>query len=722
MSMIIKNGNTFHLQGRNISYIFTVSGSGDLLHYHFGGKLGDRDYSANVGNEFRKLICFDGDNALEGIYSETALREYPEYGHTDLRSPAYTVGNKYGNTITRLKYKSFEIIDNQVAHIEGMPSLFKGDKTAQTLEITLADESIGLEAVLSYTVFDKQDVILRSTRFVNKSDSDMTVESAYSVSVDFDKRDLDIVYFPGAWCREREFVRTPVPFGGKVEASNARGGSGHAMNPFIMLCSKDANEVHGEVYGFSLIYSGNHSSVAECDQYGNIRVRQGINPFGFEYKLSPEEVFYTPQSVLTYSSDGFGGLSREMHDIYRENLCLSKWASKDRPILINNWEGTYFNFNEEKILSMAKKAKEAGVELFVLDDGWFGKRNSNKSSLGDWYVNKDKLPSGIEGLAKKINDEGLAFGLWFEPEMANPDSDLYREHPDWIISVPNLTPALGRNQYMLDLSRDDVCEFIVKSVSDILSSAPIVYVKWDYNRMMADMPCKGYNHRYTLGLYKVLDALIRKFPDVLFEGCAAGGGRFDAGMLAYSPQIWTSDNTDAIARLKIQYSTSICYPLSTISAHITESPNHMVHRDTPLKTRADVALAGMFGYELDITKMTDDEISSVKEITELCKSVRTLVRTGDLYRLQSPYEGNYCSWQIVSKDKSEALVFGCRILNTTNTKESRLTLCGLSAEYEYTDTATGETYGGDELMARGITPDYEEIDFATFVKVLKITK
>ena len=689
-----------------------------MLHYHYGKKMADRDYIERLTLSEHGLVCCDENR----IFLELEAQEYPAYGYTDLRMPAFSVKNKFGNTVSRLVYKSYEIKENQVAYIEGMPSLFNGDKKADTLEITLADDAIGLEAVLSYTVFEEYDVILRSSRLINKAEETVTVEAAYSACLDLGKRDLDLVYFPGAWCREREFVRTEIRLGEKLDISNARGGSGHAMNPFAMVCSKNADERCGEVYGFSLIYSGNHSTAVECDQYGSIRVMQGINPFGFEAELKSGESFFTPQSVLCYSDCGFGGISRTMHDVYRNNLCKSKWANSDRPILINNWEGTYFDFTEEKLVAMAKKAKETGIELFVLDDGWFGKRNDDLSSLGDWFVNTEKLPSGITGLAEKINKEGLKFGLWFEPEMVNPDSELFRKHPDWAISVAERKPALGRNQLMLDLANDDVCEYIIKALSDILSTANVEYVKWDYNRMMTDMPFKGYNHKYILGLYKVLDTLLERFPDVLFEGCASGGGRFDAGMLAYSPQIWTSDNSDAVSRLKIQYSTSICYPLSTISAHVTASPNHQVGRMTSLKTRAEVAYAGIFGYELDITTMTDEEIETVKEQIEFYKSIRTLVRTGDFYRLQSPYDGNYCSWQIVSKDKKRAVLFGCRILNLANSEEAFLTMVGLDKDKEYKDAETGQCFGGDELMFKGIKPCYANEDFATFVKVFEVVE
>ncbi len=713
--MIIKNNNTFCLQGKSISYIMVINEAGDLIHYYFGSKIANRDYSKKLINCSFSWLS----NDENGVFLETASQEYPAYGYTDLRSPAYSVQNKHGNSVSRLVYKDYSIKENEVSFVEGMPSLFQGNKTAQTLEITLCDETIALEVVLSYTVFDEYDIILRSSRLLNQSEEDMIIDAAYSTSVDFEKRDLDLVYFPGAWCREREFVRTTINLGEKIDISNARGGSGHAMNPFIMLCDKNATEKHGGVYGFSLIYSGNHSSMVECDQYGNIRVKQGINPFGFEKVLESNQIFYTPQSVLCYSNNGFGGLSREMHDVYRNNLCKSKWTKMDRPILINNWEGTYFDFTEEKLVAMAKKANEVGIELFVLDDGWFGKRNDDTSSLGDWFVNHEKLPSGIKGLAERINNEGLKFGLWFEPEMVNPDSELYKKHPEWAISVPNRKPALCRNQLMLDLANEEVCEHIIQSISEILSTSSIAYVKWDYNRMMTDMPYKGYNHQYTLGLYKILDALTKKFPDVLFEGCAGGGGRFDSGILAYSPQIWTSDNSDAISRLKIQYSTSMCYPISSISAHVTASPNHQLGRITSLKTRAEVAYAGIFGYELDITTMSDEEIETVKEQIDFYKSIRSLVRTGDFYRLQNPYDSNYCSWQIVAKDKSETLVFGARILNLANSRDKNILLDGLDPDREYVDMETGVKFAGDELMHKGLTPIYENKDFSTFVIVLK---
>ena len=711
--MIIKNNNTFHLQGRNISYIMAVDSFGNLIHIHYGRKLHDKDYD-KTNTKYVNWAAYDENN----ITLENTQQEYPSYGHTDLRNPAYTVKIVDGNSISQLKYKDYTIKENYIPEIEGMPSLFIENKSAQTLEITLEDKISGVEVVLSYSVFDDYDVILRNTRIHNISDSTIEIDSAYSANLDIAKGNYDLIYFSGGWGREREFCRSEIQQGAKIDISNARGGSGHTLNPFIMVSEHNADEDKGNVYGFSLIYSGNHSSMIECDQYGNIRVQQGINPFMFKWTLEKGESFVTPQCVMCYSENGIGGLSRELNDVYRTNLCRSKWADKDRPILINNWEATYFDFDEDKLLSIAKRAKEAGVELFVLDDGWFGTRNDDFSGLGDWTVNYDKLPSGIDGLAKKINDIGLKFGLWFEPEMVNPDSDLYRAHPDWAISVPNRISSLSRNQLILDLSRDDVCDYIITAVSDVLKSANIEYVKWDMNRPMTDMPYEGYNHKYTLGFYKIMDAITGAFPNILFEGCSGGGGRFDAGVLAYMPQIWTSDNSDAAARLKIQYATSMGYPVSAISAHVTAVPNHQNGRITSLKMRADTAYAGVFGYELDITKMSDTELAEIKKQVETDKKLRTLMRTGDFYRILSPYETNYCSWEMVSKDKKEVFFYSAKIFSVANSHDIRIKLKGLDAEAKYMDTVTGEVYGGDELMYYGVEPKYDMHDFASYTMML----
>lgn len=706
--MIIQNGKTIHLQGKNISYIMLKGQDGDLLHFYFGKKLSDTDYS-QMTDQLNELWGFSTNSFQLDVYPQ----EYPSYGYSDLRNPAYQIVNQYQNAVSQLKVKEYIIHKNTTADIKGMPCLFKGDKAADTLEIVLYDKNINFEVRLYYTVFDEYDIIARNAVLINHAEDNIEIMSAYSASLDLPIGDYDMIHFAGSWGRERDIHRTPLKMGMKAEAENARGGSGHQVNPFVMIAESDADEIHGEVYGLSLIYSGNHSTVAKIDQFGYLRVQQGINPHQFRWTLKPQESFFTPQSVICYSDEGFGKLSREYHDVYRNNLMKSKWVHEKRPILINNWEGTYFNFTEEKLLSMAEKAKSAGLDLFVLDDGWFGKRNNDRSSLGDWTVNKEKLPSGIDGLARKINDIGLKFGLWFEPEMVSPDSDLYRQHPDWAVRVNERNPIEIRHQLLLDLSRDEVCEYVINAVSNVLKNANIGYVKWDMNRQITDMPYLGFNHAYTLGYYKVMSAVTNAFPDVLFEGCSAGGGRFDPGVLAYMPQIWTSDNSDAVARLKNQYSTSMCYPVSSISTHVTASPNHQCGRVTSLKTRGDVAYAGTFGYELDITKVTDEEFEEIKKQIDYSKHLQQLVTDGDFYRLISPYDGNYCSWEIVSKDKSKVFLFVCKVLSVAQTKNAKIKLHGLDPNKKYRNTATGNVYGGDMLMYCGIRINYKFEDFAT---------
>ena len=674
----------------------TVGEHNDLLHYYYGKKLADREYKAIAMKDENQCAFLP-----EGYTLENYRQEYPSYGYSDLKSPAYDVFNSDGNNISMLKVTDIKIKDG-VYNPCGLPHILQKDNTAQTSYITLCDEVINLEVTLIYTVFDEYDVIIRSAEFKNLSDKPIRIDRAYSSCLELYTEKRDVIYFPGSWARERYMERAEIRHGEKIDISNARGGSGHNMNPFAIVCNENANENYGEAIGFSLIYSGNHSTYIESDADLNLRIMQGINPQDFSYTLNPNENLETPQSVICYSLNGIGGVSRELNRLYRNNLCRSKW------------EATYFDFTEDKLVSLAKTAKETGIELFVLDDGWFGSRNDDFQGLGDWFVNKSKLPSGIDGLSQKINDVGLKFGIWIEPEMVNPNSDLFRAHPDWVIHVPNRQPTLSRNQLILDLTRKEVRDYIVKSISNILSQG-VSYVKWDMNRPMTDMPRPGYNYEYTLGYYDILDRLTKAFPHILFEGCASGGGRFDAGALHYVPQIWTSDNSDAVARLKIQYSTSIGYPLSSISAHVTASPNHQNGRITPLKTCADVAYAGMFGYELDITQMSNEDIEEIKKQISFYKSIRTLIRTADFYRLQSPYETNYCTWQAVSPDKNEAFVMSCKIETVRDKENNYIKLYGLDSSATYTDTLTGKTYYGDELLNRGIMFEYELKDFSTVI-------
>lgn len=714
--MIEKTDNIFKLTGKDISYIIEITPNGAPVNAYFGKKL--RTYNSNVQINKDSGWCI---HLPDGEIFDRTMTEYPSYGYADLHNPMYMVQGSDGSCVSHLVYKDYEIKDG-VCELDGMPYITVGEKNAQTLELTLRDDITGLEAVLSYVVFDEYNIIARSARLVNTASETMTIKSAYSGGFSLSCGGYDAIYFAGGWANERNMIRTEIKSGMKLNISNATGGSGHDINPFFMIADKSATEDFGNVYSMSLVYSGNHAGEIICDKYDNVRVMQGINPLGFEWELVGGASFETPQCVMGFSDVGIGGISRELSDLYRNNLCRSKFTHKERPILINNWEATYFDFNEDKLLKIAEKAKEAGIELFVLDDGWFGTRNDDLRGLGDWFVNREKLPSGIDGLAKKVNELGLKFGLWFEPEMVNPNSDLYRKHPEWAVSVSGRTPASVRHQYILDLSREDVCEYVIGAVSDILSTASISYVKWDMNRCMTDMPCMGYNHKYILGLYKVMKEITERFPDVLFEGCAGGGGRFDAGILAYMPQIWASDNSDAVARLGIQYSTSIGYPMSAVSAHVTAVPNHQNGRVTSLKTRAEVAYSGVFGYELDITKMSDEEFEVIKAQIVKAKELRSLMREGDFYRIKSPYEGNYCEWETVLKDKTEAFLMSCRILSRANSENPLVKFKGLAPDMQYVDSETGKIYGGDELMYKGVRAEYAEEDFQTFTMHVKKVK
>ncbi|MGB3721144.1 MAG: alpha-galactosidase, partial [Hyphomicrobiaceae bacterium] len=542
-------------------------------------------------------------------------------------------------TASELVYDSHRIVPGK-PKLPGLPATYvERDDEAETLEITMKDPASGLAVVLSYTVFEKWNAIARSARLINNGSTAIEVQRALSMSVDFAHDRYDLLQLSGAWARERYVHRRPlVP--GLQAVESRRGSSSHVQNPFVALLERGADEDHGGVYGVSLVYSGNFTAGVEVDQFHSPRLFIGINPFDFGWRLEPGESFQTPEAVLVFSAEGLGGMSRKYHDLYRSRLCRGTFRDKTRPILVNNWEATYFNFDADKIEAIARAGKELGIELFVLDDGWFGKRDSDNSSLGDWFVDRRKLPNGLEDLVQRVRNLDMQFGLWFEPEMVSPDSELYRAHPDWCLHIEGRRRTEARQQLILDLSREDVQDYIVKTISGILSSAPITYVKWDMNRNMteigsAKLPPERQRetaHRYMLGLYSVLDRITSAFPHVLFESCSGGGGRFDPGMLYYMPQTWTSDNTDAISRLKIQYGTSIVYPVSAMGAHVSAVPNHQVGRVTPLETRGHVALSGNFGYELDLTKFTEEEKEIVKAQIALYKEIRHLVQFGDFYR------------------------------------------------------------------------------------------
>ena len=513
----------------------------------------------------------------------------------------------------------------------------------------------------------------------------------------------------GSWARERHISRKKISYGKQAVSSN-RGESSHQDNPFIALLDNNATDESGNVYGFNFVYSGNFFTQIEGCQFDTTRVVMGINPEDFAWVLEEGQEFITPEVVMVYSNEGIGKMTRTFHDLYRNNLIRGKYKDKKRPILINNWEATYFDFNNEKIKEIAKESSKLGIELFVLDDGWFGERNNDDCSLGDWFVNEEKLKGGLNSLATDINKMGMQFGLWFEPEMISPKSKLYEEHPDWCIHIDGRIRSEARKQLILDLSRDEVCEAVIKMITDVLKSAPISYVKWDMNRNMTEIgstawPAKKQKeiaHRYMLGLYKILENITSNFPNILFESCSGGGGRFDGGMLYYMPQTWTSDDTDAIERLMIQEGTSLVYPTSSMGSHVSAVPNHQVHRITPLNTRGVVAMAGSFGYELDVTKMNEEEKEEVKKQVEFYKNIRSTVQFGDLYRLKSSFDSNEAAWMNLSKDGKEVVVSYVKKYAEANVIPRRLKVKALDENSLYEVIETGEVFGGDELMYIGL--------------------
>ncbi|RAS87790.1 alpha-galactosidase [Priestia endophytica] len=717
----------FHLKAKNTSYVMQVLQDKYLTHLYWGQRVKAYNHSNQLQFVDRGFSGNPYPSKDRTFSLDTLPQEYPQYGNTDFRKPSYQIQLKNGSTVSDLAYQSHTIRKGKPPLI-GLPATYvENENEAETLEIVMKDSVSGLKVILQYTVFEQFNVITRSTRFVNEGTEPLKLLSALSMSIDFQDAEFDFLHLHGAHVKERHIERNSLRHGIQ-SIESTRGASSHQHNPFVALLRKGTNENTGEVYAFNFVYSGNFLAQAEVDQFRNTRVTVGINPFDFSWKLEPGETFQTPEVVLVYSSEGLGDMSRTFHDLYRTRLCRGIFREKERPILINNWEATYFDFNAEKILDIASNSRELGIELFVLDDGWFGKRNDDTSSLGDWFVNREKLPNNLDDLAHKVKDLGIEFGLWFEPEMISRDSDLYREHPDWCLHVPNRHGSESRNQLVLDFSRDDVCEEITRRVYDILSTVPISYVKWDMNRHMTEIGSSALPwdrqretaHRYMLGLYKVMETITSSFPHILFESCSGGGGRFDPGMLYYMPQTWTSDNTDAISRLKIQYGTSLVYPISSMGAHVSDVPNHQVHRFTSLEIRGHTAMSGNFGYELDLTKLSEKEKRTVKQQVVMYKEIRRLIQFGNLYRLLSPFEGNETAWLFLNKEKTEAIVFYFRVLAEPNTPFSLLKLKGVDSNLKYRVLETNQIYGGDELAYVGLSiPAELKGDFQSYVWRLK---
>lgn len=703
----------FNLKTKNTSYIMGVY-KNYLVHAYYGKRIEHEDSLSDALGESPYRVhgftarCFEEDGKTPGICLEALPQEYPAY-NSDIREPAFMAEFADGSAYTVLKYKEHKIYKGKKP-LGIMPAVYtQSDSDAESIDITLYDELKKLKVVLTYSVFSDYDAITRSVRVINESGENVSLKKVMSASIDMSRCDFEMTNLYGAWAKERRIERKPI-FHGLEKIDSNRGASSHFQNPFIALSELGATDDNGDVFGFSLVYSGNFEASAYVTDRDETRVNIGINAFNFSWLLEPGEEFLSPEAVLVYSSEGFNKMSQTYHKLYRERLCRGKFRDAVRPVLINNWEATVFNFNEEKILAIAEKAKEAGIELFVLDDGWFGKRNSDNSSLGDWKVFEEKLPSGIGALAEKINAMGMKFGLWFEPEMVSPDSDLYRAHPDWCLHIKGRARLESRNQLILDLSRQEVRDFVVEAVSDVLSSANIEYVKWDMNRNMSEVGNeilpperqKEIPHRYMLGLYSVLEELTSKFPNVLFEGCSGGGGRFDPGMLYYFPQIWTSDDTDAIERLYIQEGTYTVYPACTMGAHVSACPNHQVGRVTPIDTRAAVAMTGQFGYELDLNKLTDEEFERVKEEVKLCKEISAIIGEAEYYRLKSVYKNGYSAWEFNYRKGEKAILMICNTLAHANPAPEYIKLSGLEPAAMYKERATGRRVRGEYLMNVGL--------------------
>lgn len=753
-----KQSKCFHLYNNEVSYIMRIMENGQLENLYYGKKIHDKEDFAYFHDEAMRSqmsVCIPEPGLLSMQYTR---QEYPSYGTGDYRSPAVIIAQENGSRIIDFKYAGHEIYSGK-KEILPLPATYVEEKEeAETLEVTLHDNVMDTDLILSYTIYEAYPVITRNTKFVHKGKEKIVLERAMSASVEFLDMDYEMVQLSGGWSRERYVKNRKLEMG--IQSIQSLNGTccGAEHNPFLALKRPHTTESQGEVYGFSLVYSGNYLGQVEVSTFDMTRVMMGINPEDFSWELKSGESFQTPEVVMVYSDKGLNKMSQTYHRLYRKRLMHGEWRDKARPILLNNWEATYFDFNEEKILTIAKKAKEAGVELFVLDDGWFGARNDDYRGLGDWYVNLEKLPDGISGLSRKVEELGLKFGLWVELEMVNKDSDLYRAHPDWIISAPNRFESHARHQNVLDFSRKEVVDYIYEMIAKVIRESSISYIKWDMNRYMSEPYSKGsapceqgkVMHKYILGVYDLYTRLTTEFPHILFESCASGGARFDPAMLYFAPQTWCSDDTDASERTKIQYGTSYVYPIVSMGSHVSAVPNHQMHRITPIETRANVAYFGTFGYELDLNLLSDAEIETVKKQIAFMKEHRELIQMdGDFYRLLSPFEGNETAWMVVSSDKTQAVAAFYQRLNKVNASWLRLKLDGLDANTKYEvscdmapvasyDAKIAEAYGhkteedsvktyqayGDELMSAGIPIDREELnkkggDFASLLYTLK---
>lgn len=707
----IESKKTFLLQTKNSTYQMKVSDYGYLLHLYYGERLEDEDLSYLIQLQDRGFSPNPNEAGNDRTFSLDFLpQEFSSDGSCDYRLSSIEVKNGDGSYAFVGKVAKHEIYAGKYS-LAGLPSLWGTEKDrVDTLEIWLTDPATQLTVVLCYSVFEEKDIITRAVKVFNESEDTIYLNRIMSLTMDFMDSDYDFIHFDGRHTMEREWSRNPLAYGIQ-NVGSFRGASSHQHNPFTILCERGASEDDGRCYGFSFVYSGNFMCKVEKDQYDQTRIVMGIHPKHFSYQLKPGERFTAPEVVLAYSGEGLTHLTHLYHRVYRENLCKSPYVKKERPILINSWEAAYFDFDEAKLLKIAKEAVDMGVELFVLDDGWFGNRNDDNAALGDWDVNTAKLPQGLSGLSEEIHKMGLKFGLWIEPEMVSENSELYRKHPDWCLQMPRRQPSRGRYQLVLDLSREDVRDYIAASINGVLDSARIEYVKWDMNRFITDAWSAIVEkekqgeiyHRYILGLYDIMNRIILTHPEILFCGCSGGGGRFDPGMLYYQPQIWCSDNTDAVCRLKIQYGTTFVYPVSAMESHVSVCPNHQTGRTVPLETRGVTAMDGILGYELDSTKLTKEEKQICREQVKAYKKNYPLIVCGDYYRLTNPYTfSEYVAWEHVSPGRDEALISLVLTEKEANDAQRYVKAKGLNPRMQYRVDGMEGSLSGQALMSAGL--------------------
>ena len=714
-----KADRTFTIQTKNTTYQMQVDPYGFLLHLYYGKKTDgscmdylltyyDRGFS---GNPF--------DAGDDRTYSMDALpQEYPSYGTGDYRSTALIVENADGSTACDLRYRSHHIFNGKYK-IPGLPAVYADETESQTLEIVMEDAVTGVEVTLQYGVLPDYDVITRSEKIVYRGEGKICIRKAQSACLDFVQGKYDLLTFYGRHAMERTMQREPVTHGSHVIGS-VRGTSSHQYNPMMILADENTTDQYGNCYAMSFVYSGNFKGETLKDQFGQTRALMGLQDEMFSYPLAEGETFYTPEVLLTFSGSGMNLLSQNLHRCIRQHICRGKYKESVRPVLVNSWEASYFDFDGDTLYELAKEAKNAGIDMLVLDDGWFGKRDDDNSGLGDWFVNEKKLGGTLGDLIKKINDLGVKFGIWVEPEMISEDSNLYREHPDWALTIPGRNPVHARNQLVLDFSRKEVVDHIFDQICKVLDQGNIEYVKWDMNRSLMDVFSRGTEDQgrvmydYVLGLYDFLERIVTRYPDLLIEGCSGGGGRFDAGMMYYTPQIWCSDNTDALDRLQIQYGTSFGYPVSAVGSHVSAVPNHQTGRITSLHTRGVVAMAGTFGYELNLGKLSEEEKQEIRLQVEEYRKFAPLIQTGLYYRLSDPAREEYAAWAFVSEDQKEVLLNVVLQEIHGNMTVNYVKLQGLKCSAIYRDTETGKSYNGAALMEAGIPMPVEMGEFKAY--------